>query len=421
MPGRFSSSSQSAHWLLTRQQIDELRAKTRRPPAPAPQTGATPGLSNIMLSPFPDAPTNDGAAAEGMIDSPMIRPPEGEAAQLAGGRFRLSEDEAAVLRMHHELRLRQICDAMKERGHFVRGKAMGQTEAEDNMASTACTYFKRYFLHRAMEDSSPTAIMLAAIYTATKVEEVWFERMMDEMLKECTQEADLLSKTGGATGGARGVPADPKVVVVEHEMLLLSVLQFHLVVYHPYRPLRAQLAQFKLWHEAQMQEKNLTSMVGHREVEKFYKAAVRKIHRGYCVDLPLLYPPTQIAVGALLMVAQQPGSGDQQVWKAVQADLLRFVNEELLGAASATAAGAAAGAAEGARVAVQEVPAQLREADAAVRRYTDNNDGAKQADQLKRKLLPGGYSDGASSGGEKREGEQDGVMPSSAAKRARAA
>ena len=68
---------------------------------------------------------------------------------------------------------------------------------------------------------------------------------------------------------ACGTAKDPKATVVEHEMILLryaqfriihpsfrvtihrplwicSVLQFHLIVFHPYRPLRSFLSQYQV-------------------------------------------------------------------------------------------------------------------------------------------------------------------------------
>jgi hypothetical protein len=199
MPGRYSTSSQSADWLLTEEEIAVHRKKSReqaaaqaqvcsprgpRPPSvhspsvsvspfdfrsPAlvarpqgPQTGATPGLANILLSPFPNAAESPMVAAA----APVVL-----SRQSSGGGQQLSNDEAAALLLHHEVRIREICDKMYKRKLFKKGAA-GKTEADENMFMTSITYFKRFYLYKSVEEASPTAIMLAAIYTATKIEEV---------------------------------------------------------------------------------------------------------------------------------------------------------------------------------------------------------------------------------------------------------
>lgn len=94
---------------------------------------------------------------------------------------------------------------MYKRGIFQKQRPT----TEENIAATAITYFKRFFLHKSLvEVDHPAAIMcastsqfpvgvyfgihptltgcpfrLAALYTATKIEEVWFGGMLDEIVK----------------------------------------------------------------------------------------------------------------------------------------------------------------------------------------------------------------------------------------------
>ena len=395
MPGSYADSTQSNHWLLSEEDIAELRARRGRS-APPPAVSASPGgaTTDMAMSPYPAAAglvaaehSSPGGSAEtpggasGMLVSPM---PGGDAdtgAGAVGGAGGsgegggLSVEEEGALRVHYEMRLQEICDDM------YKAKRMQRPSTEENIASTAITYFKRFYLHQSLAGPHhPVPIMLASLYTATKIEEVWFGAMLDEILKAADKEKRLLEEQGssmissGNDGGGAAAGGDAKSIVVEHEMTLISVLQFHLIVFHPYRPLRSFLSQYQEWNGSTIDRSA-------EDLATLHRRSTRKISLGFAgSDLPLLYTPAQIALAALSLVSEEilePDRNKSPTWASMQSDVQQFVQTELLStttgggdaAAAADADADAAAAVEDCRRKVDDIRTNLKAAESEHRKY----------------------------------------------------
>eukprot|EP01051_Picozoa_sp_SAG22_P015478 SAG22_NODE_2026_length_3120_cov_2.341278_2_plen_461_part_00 len=417
MTGQFGTSTHAQHWMFTEGQVDELRKRAnaecsqrggprgraapgggggnslrvaaRAAPGGMQMESPAVGSGNQMMLVSPFAPPSASAAQPGpdaMAGPPalpaaaaaasslmMVSPMLGAGGQPAGGaaaaatdpsdeRF-LSVAEESELRLVFELRIKALCQRMKNK---LRVKP-------EQIQATAISYFKRFFVRKTMMDYSPRSIMLAALYVATKIDEAWYENLLDELLGFASEDPLL-----AAAAGAGGAAAADKAAVVEHEMVLLSVLEFQMVVFHPYRPLRGFLSQAKEW-AAQPARKG--QLPAGPELDSLEKRAFGLIGSVFTTDIPLLYQPAQVALACLFKAVEleRPSHG---------AELMRCWDQF---AAGGSAGGGAAAASAGMSAALQDIQARLQAG--AARSAPD----AAQVQRLAAKLAL--FADGAAGGG----------------------
>nr|ACQ58676.1 Cyclin-H [Anoplopoma fimbria] len=179
----------------------------------------------------------------------------------------LERHEEDVLFRHYEKRMVDYCNAFKP--------AMPKS-----VVGTAIMYFKRFYLNNSIMDFLPPIIMLSCAYLSCKV---------DEFNVSSTQfVGNLLQET----------PAGQERVleqILEYELLLIQQLKFHLVVHNPYRPMEGLLIDLK------------TRYPTLENPESLRKNADDFLTQAAMTDAGLLFPPSQIALTAILNSASRAG------------------------------------------------------------------------------------------------------------------
>ncbi|KAJ3268078.1 hypothetical protein HDV01_003487 [Terramyces sp. JEL0728] len=105
------------------------------------------------------------------------------------------------------------------------------TVIRQQVISTALVYFKRFFTKNHLADVDCLLVISACFYLASKTEECPIH------IKSVVNEMNILYR--------QEYPYDA-VILAEFEFLLLEDLEFHTIVYHPYRPLTQIINHLKL-------------------------------------------------------------------------------------------------------------------------------------------------------------------------------
>lgn len=192
---------------------------------------------------------------------------------LASGKPGVSESmflerhEEDILYRHYEKRLLDFCNAFKP--------AMPKS-----VVGTAIMYFRRFYLNNSLMEYHPRIIMLTCAYLSCKVDE--FNVSSSQFVGNLVQET----------------PAGQEKVaeqILEYELLLIQQLNFHLVVHNPYRPMEGLLIDLK------------TRYPPLENPESLRKNADDFLTRATMTDAGLLFPPSQIALTAILNSASRAG------------------------------------------------------------------------------------------------------------------
>lgn len=179
----------------------------------------------------------------------------------------LDRHEEDTLFRHYERRLLDFCNAFKP--------AMPKS-----VVGTALMYFRRFYLNSSIMEYHPRIIMLTCAYLSCKV---------DEFNVSCTQfVGNLLQET--PEGQERVLEQ-----ILEYELLLIQQLTFHLVVHNPYRPMEGLLIDLK------------TRYPTLENPESLRKTADDFLTQAAMTDAGLLFPPSQIALTAILSSASRAG------------------------------------------------------------------------------------------------------------------
>lgn len=179
----------------------------------------------------------------------------------------LERHEEEILFKHYEKRLLDFCNAFKP----VMPKSV---------VGTAITYFRRFYLNNSIMEYHPRIIMLTCAYLSCKVDE--FNVSSGQFVGNLLQES----------------PAGQERVleqILEYELLLIQQLNFHLVVHNPYRPMEGLLIDLK------------TRYPTLENPESLRKSADDFLTQAAMTDAGLLFPPSQIALTAILNSASRAG------------------------------------------------------------------------------------------------------------------
>ncbi|TMS04131.1 Cyclin-H [Larimichthys crocea] len=179
----------------------------------------------------------------------------------------LQRHEEDVLFRHYERRMLDFCNAFKP--------AMPKS-----VVGTAIMYFRRFYLNNSIMEYHPRIIMLTCSYLACKV---------DEFNVSCTQFVGNLLQESPA-GQERVLEQ-----ILEYELLLIQQLNFHLVVHNPYRPMEGLLIDLK------------TRYPTLENPESLRKNADDFLTQAALTDAGLLFPPSQIALTAILTSSSRAG------------------------------------------------------------------------------------------------------------------
>ncbi|XP_076587984.1 cyclin-H isoform X2 [Chaetodon auriga] len=179
----------------------------------------------------------------------------------------LERREEDVLFRHYEKRMLDFCNAFKP--------AMPKS-----VVGTAMMYLRRFYVNNSIMEYHPRIIMLTCAYLSCKVDE--FNVSSTQFVGNLLQES----------------PAGQERVleqILEYELLLIQQLNFHLVVHTPYRPLEGLLIDLKTRYPAL------------ENPESLRKSADDFLTQAAMTDAGLLFPPSQIALTAILNSASRAG------------------------------------------------------------------------------------------------------------------
>lgn len=179
----------------------------------------------------------------------------------------LEPHEEAVLYRHYEKRLLDFCNVFKP----VMPKSV---------VGTAVMYFRRFYLNNSLMEYHPRTIMLICAYLSCKVDE--FNVSSSQFVGNLVQESPA--------GQERALEQ-----ILEFELLLIQQLNFHLVIHTPYRPMEGLLIDLK------------TRYPMLESPESLRKSADDFLTRATMTDAGLLFPPSQIALTAILNSASRAG------------------------------------------------------------------------------------------------------------------
>ena len=162
------------------------------------------------------------------------------------------------------------------------------------VTATAAMFLRRFYLSNSVMIHDPKAIMVAAAFVATKVEDATVDiRALEE---------------GSEQAGAPVTQAE----ILPAELALMEGICFQLLCFHPFKPIMALTEDLRTFLKS---EKGLP-LVQHKRIagedlKPMYDAARAVLDDVIVSDIPLLYTPGQIGLAAM-MVANDDVQAKQQ-------------------------------------------------------------------------------------------------------------
>lgn len=150
-----------------------------------------------------------------------------------------------------------------------------------NTFGTALQYFKRFYLTNSVMDYHPKEMLVTAAYLACKAEE--FNVTMEQFV-----------------ANINGNKERAQDIILNHELLLMEQLNFHITVHNPWRPVEGLLIDIK----TRLLPNSSVKMDVERfrpEIEAFLDDAVA------ATSAALIYAPSQIALAAIIHGASRNG------------------------------------------------------------------------------------------------------------------
>ncbi|KAG8865323.1 RNA polymerase II holoenzyme cyclin-like subunit [Tulasnella sp. 330] len=184
--------------------------------------------------------------------------------------------------------------------------------------ATATVYFRRFYLKSSYCETDPFFVAATCCYVAAKAEE------MPVHLKVVVTEA----RSVFSGYGIKTFPTD-NTKLAEMEFYLLEDLEFHLVIFHPYRSLAAVAGRFAITDSAEAgevgaepdEERYWGSGEGRMDFENgCVQMAWFVINDSYRSDICLLYPPYLIAVAALYLSVLLHGNTRAKLSETLEED-----------------------------------------------------------------------------------------------------
>jgi len=263
----FEKTTQDRFWLFAKEQLAEKRKKANKTAADA----VVRNLNNDMLvSPAKKQKPDDGGmetgdAGGGAGQAEPVKPAE----------------ELVMLEYYQNVLVSQ-------------GKKL---KFPDSIEATAIVFLKRFYLSNSIMDYHPKEVMLTVMWLSCKVEHyphryIGAEKVYpfpDDDKKEFKFDCRAFAELG---------KIDPDDLI-RLEQIVLDALKYHLMVFHPYRPLRGFV---EAW--AQLQTESGPALPeGSRE--KVLKKAAKVVRETIRSDVPLLHKPSSIALFALRHAASE--------------------------------------------------------------------------------------------------------------------
>ncbi|KAJ4719415.1 Cyclin-H1-1-like protein [Melia azedarach] len=235
----FQTSTHRAKWIFTPQElIEKYKAANRR----AIQTLEKYGTTQMEVD------------VDGSFSYPEPQINAKDNTEKHSRSKPLSIEEEHSMRVFYENKLREVCSAF----YFP-----------NKIQATALLYFKRFYLQWSVMEHHPKNIMLTCVYGACKIEENHVS-------------AEELGK---------GISQDHQMIL-NYEMIVYQGLEFDLIVYAPYRPLEGFINDMEEFCQAKNGQLQM--------LKDLHETARMEVDKIMLTDAPLLFPPGQLALAALL-------------------------------------------------------------------------------------------------------------------------
>lgn len=177
----------------------------------------------------------------------------------------LSFDEDDILLKFFERKLMDFC--IKFKPPMPKG-----------VIGTTFVYFKRFYLYNSVMDYHPKEILVTAAYLACKVEE--FNVSLEQFVSNINGNKDRATE-----------------IILNHELLLMSEIKFHLTVHTPWRPLEGLLIDIKT-RFASNDPGAVESL--RQDIDKFLTDV-------NFTNASLIYAPSQIALASIIHATSKQG------------------------------------------------------------------------------------------------------------------
>lgn len=164
------------------------------------------------------------------------------------------------------------------------GKRLGFRQ---RLISTSIVLFKRFYTKESFVNFDPFLVVPTLLLVAAKVEE-WpckVDRLLESFKKTCLTFMNENPYTYDVQD------------IVECEFYALEVLEFDLIIYHPYRPLQEMLQAMDLIPK---EHQGLENMQKHQR--KYLEFSWAIVNDSFRTDLCLFYPPFVIAAASIYIM-----------------------------------------------------------------------------------------------------------------------
>ena len=210
----------------------------------------------------------------------------------------ISADEEYQLVLFYDRLVREFCDTCKPR---IPRATM----------ATACAYLKRLYLRHSVIDYPIEMYYRTCVYLACKVDE--FNLTSDDFISNFISQGVTESKA-----------QELVQQILKTELKLISLLQFSLIVYSPYRPLDGFLIAMKNFYINVIIPKPTDEKAIVTEIDSMSAKADSFILWSLATDVCFLFSPSQIALASVLYAS-----------KGLSFDFLKFL-EHLTGGSEST-------------------------------------------------------------------------------------
>lgn len=189
---------------------------------------------------------------------------------------------------------------------------------ESKVTATAAMFLRRFYLSNSVMIHDPKAVMVAAAFLATKVEDATADvRYLEDgtnLMNAPVTQAEIL-------------PA---------ELALLTGINFQLLCFHPYKAVVALTEDLRTFLKS---DKRIALVDNQRiageDLKPMYDNARAVLDDVIISDIPLLYTPGQIGLAALILAnedlqkkEQTPSSGDKtETPKLPNLDLIGYIKQ----------------------------------------------------------------------------------------------
>ena len=211
----FVGTTHEKHWIFTPERIAQLRSEANKRAADAVREAATRGPEMVGPSPNKRARTNTNI----YVESP--------------GAAGASESVVDCLTVAEENNLRYYF--LSELQNMSRDTLKLPLSVE----ATALAYFQRFYLKNSVMEYHPQDIMLTALWVACKVEHYPNRFLTPEKIKvgDSNREFVFDAKAFAYLATTKGMEVGLDDLIGLEQVLLQS-LDYHFMVFHPYRALR---------------------------------------------------------------------------------------------------------------------------------------------------------------------------------------